>query len=60
MPPFGGRYLRRIVQAHHLHHAVRSKHGGLSFGFLHAAEPRALREQLRSRVARAARREALL
>lgn len=27
-------YMKRIVQAHRLHHAVESKHHGLSFGFL--------------------------
>lgn len=51
MPRFGGRYLRRIVQAHHLHHAVRTKEGALSFGFLWAGEPRTLRDELRSRRA---------
>ena len=27
-------YMKRIVQAHRLHHAIESKHHGLSFGFL--------------------------
>lgn len=27
-------YMKRIVQAHRLHHAVQSKHGTVSFGFL--------------------------
>jgi len=35
--PKGG-YLRRIVQAHHVHHAVRTKDGGESFGFLYAPD----------------------
>lgn len=30
------RYMRRIVQAHRLHHAIKTKDGGLSFGFLWA------------------------
>ncbi len=30
------RYLRRIVQAHRLHHAVGTKDGTVSFGFLYA------------------------
>lgn len=29
-------YMRRIVQAHRLHHAVETKHGTVSFGFLWA------------------------
>jgi beta-carotene 3-hydroxylase len=29
-------YLRRIVQAHRLHHAVERRDGGISFGFLWA------------------------
>jgi beta-carotene 3-hydroxylase len=56
MPRPAGRYLRRIVQAHHLHHAVRTREGALSFGFLHAPDPRALRRELRRR--RAAERHA--
>ncbi|HET8611585.1 MAG TPA: sterol desaturase family protein [Sphingomonas sp.] len=30
------RYMKRIVQAHRLHHATRSKEGAVSFGFLWA------------------------
>jgi beta-carotene 3-hydroxylase len=30
------RYLQRIIKAHHIHHATRSKHGAVSFGFLYA------------------------
>lgn len=29
-------YMRRIVQAHHMHHATRVKDGAVSFGFLYA------------------------
>lgn len=35
--PKGG-YLRRIVQAHHIHHRTRSKDGAQSFGFLYASD----------------------
>jgi beta-carotene 3-hydroxylase len=31
-----GRYLQRIVKAHHLHHATHEKHGAVSFGFIYA------------------------
>lgn len=42
-------YLKRIIQAHRLHHAVRTKEGGLSFGFLLAPEPRRLKAELQAR-----------
>lgn len=41
------RYLRRIVQAHRLHHAVESKVGAVSFGFLYAPSVSRLKERLR-------------
>ena len=34
-PPRNG-YLKRLVQAHRLHHSVRDRDGGVSFGFLYA------------------------
>jgi beta-carotene 3-hydroxylase len=40
------RYLKRIVQAHRLHHVVESKHGTVSFGFLYAPPIRVLKAQL--------------
>ena len=43
-----GRYLKRLVQAHRLHHAVRTKHGCVSFGFLYASPVEALKAQLRA------------
>lgn len=43
------RYLKRIIQAHRLHHAVESKHGTVSFGFLWAPPVRALLAELESR-----------
>ena len=43
------RYLKRIVQAHRLHHAVESKEGTVSFGFLVAPPVRTLLADLESR-----------
>jgi len=39
-------YLKRIVQAHRLHHAVETKHGAVSFGFLLAPSPERLKAEL--------------
>jgi len=39
-------YLRRVVQAHHLHHAMVGKEGGVSFGFVLARDPAALKREL--------------
>lgn len=39
-------YARRLVQAHRLHHATVGKEGGVSFGFLCARSPKALKRQL--------------
>ncbi len=41
-------YFKRIVQAHRLHHAVESKHGTVSFGFLYAPSVEQLKAQLRA------------
>lgn len=41
-------YLLRLHQAHHLHHAVHTREGAVSFGFLLAPNP----ERLRARLAR--------
>lgn len=41
-------YFARIVQAHRLHHAVESKEGCVSFGFIFAPSPRRLKEMLRA------------
>lgn len=46
-------YLRRLVEAHHLHHAVRGKEGGVSFGFLYAPPVGRLRAALREQTERA-------
>ena len=40
-------YLKRLVQAHNLHHATVGKEGGVSFGFVLARDPAALKEELR-------------
>ncbi|RYD53994.1 MAG: beta-carotene hydroxylase [Sphingomonadales bacterium] len=42
------RYMKRIVQAHRLHHAVESKHGTVSFGFLWAPPADVLKQQLKT------------
>lgn len=39
-------YARRLVQAHRLHHASLGKEGGVSFGFLWARAPEALKRDL--------------
>lgn len=41
-----GRYMKRICQAHRLHHATESKHGAVSFGFLVARPAEILKTQL--------------
>ncbi|MBO9580893.1 MAG: sterol desaturase family protein [Sphingobium sp.] len=40
------RYMKRIVQAHRLHHAVETREGNVSFGFLIAPAPDVLKRQL--------------
>ncbi len=40
-------YLKRIIQAHRLHHAVHTKEGTVSFGFLYAPPVDQLRAELR-------------
>ncbi len=47
-------YARRLVQAHKLHHAVQTKDGAVSFGFVFAPDPHKLRAKLKAM--RAARR----
>ncbi len=44
-------YLRRIYQAHRLHHAVQDKDGAVSFGFVLVAPPEKLRQDLRRKQA---------
>ena len=42
-------YLKRLVQAHRLHHAVGTKEGTVSFGFLWAPKPEVLKAELQRR-----------
>jgi beta-carotene 3-hydroxylase len=51
-------YMKRIIQAHRLHHAVGSKHGTVSFGFLWAPQPEALKAELARRGRAGIRRPA--
>ena len=44
-----GRYMKRIVQAHRLHHVVETKAGTVSFGFLVAPAPESLKAELKRR-----------
>lgn len=39
-------YMKRIIQAHRLHHATTNKHGSVSFGFLWAPRADALKRRL--------------
>ena len=41
-------YLKRLYQAHLMHHAVHGKHGCVSFGFLFAPSVTTLKRQLRT------------
>ena len=49
-PPFTPRrgYLAHLVAAHHLHHAVHTREGAVSFGFLYAPPMARLRARLRA------------
>lgn len=42
-------YMKRIVQAHRLHHAVKTKAGAVSYGFLWAPRPEVLKAELERR-----------
>ncbi len=42
-------YMKRIIQAHRLHHVVETKHGTVSYGFLWAPKPEALKAELQRR-----------
>lgn len=45
-------YLRRLVQAHRLHHAVHTREGAVSYGFLVVRDPRRLAAELKARRGR--------
>jgi beta-carotene 3-hydroxylase len=53
------RYMKRIVQAHRLHHVVETREGTVSFGFLIAPDPAALKAALKDRERKGIRRAAL-
>jgi beta-carotene 3-hydroxylase len=42
-------YMKRIIQAHRLHHVVETREGNVSFGFLWAPRPEALKAELKRR-----------
>ena len=44
-------YARRLVQAHKLHHAVQTREGAVSFGFVLAPDPHRLNAILKARRA---------
>jgi beta-carotene 3-hydroxylase len=52
-------YMKRIVQAHRLHHVVETKEGTVSFGFLWAPRPEALKAELAHRARAGVRAPAL-
>jgi len=43
-----GGYMKRLVQAHRIHHAVHSRDGAVSFGFLWAEDVRSLKAKLKA------------
>lgn len=44
-------YLRRVYQAHRLHHATHGRDGAVSFGFVYSPPPETLAAKLKSRAA---------
>ena len=45
-------YSKRLLQAHRLHHAVKGRDGGVSFGFLIAPDPQRLKRRLAEQAER--------
>ena len=43
-------YFKRLHQAHRLHHAVKTRENGVSFGFLFAPDPVRLKARLKERA----------
>lgn len=43
-------YFKRLHQAHRLHHATKGRDGAVSFGFLFAPDPQALKARLKARA----------
>lgn len=50
-----GKYMKRLVQAHRLHHAAHTKKGCVSFGFIWAQPVQKLKAELKANMARAGR-----
>lgn len=50
------RHMKRIVQAHRLRHVVETREGNVSFGFLVAPHPEALRAERKRRLRAGVRR----
>ena len=44
--------MKRLVQAHRLHHAAHTKDGCVSFGFIWAGNVRKLKAQLKANMAK--------
>lgn len=42
-------YMKRIIQAHRLHHVIETKHGTVSYGFLIAPKPEDLKAEIKRR-----------
>ena len=45
-----GAYMKRLVQAHRLHHAAHTKQGCVSFGFIYAGNVRKLKAELKANM----------
>jgi len=45
-----GKYMKRLVQAHRLHHAAHTKKGCVSFGFIWAEDVQKLKAQLKANM----------
>ena len=41
--------MKRIIQAHRLHHVIETREGTVSFGFLWAPKPEVLKAELKLR-----------
>lgn len=49
MPKARSAYWKRLIQAHRIHHAVGTKHGCVSYGFLVAPPVRQLKAELKAK-----------
>ncbi|NTS65926.1 sterol desaturase family protein [Sphingomonas sp. HHU CXW] len=54
-----GQYMKRIVQAHRLHHVVETREGNVSFGFIVAPKPEDLKAELKRRGRKGMRRSSV-